>query len=66
MPSFFQEKLESVGDVLPGPLQPQHGVVERKAFEDGNSVGDTAADFKSQSTSSPRGEERQHRRVAHA
>lgn len=47
MPSFFQEKLQSVGDVLPGSFQSQYGVVKGEAFKHGDSVGDTAADFES-------------------
>lgn len=54
-----------MGDVLPGALKSQHSVVKRKAFEYGNGVGYTAADFESQSARSPGREECQHRRVAH-
>lgn len=53
-------------DVLPRPLQPQHGVVERESLEHGDGVGDASADLESKSPRPAGGEERQHRRVAHA
>lgn len=66
VPSLLQEEFQSVGDVLPRSLQPQHGVVERESLKHGDGVGDAAADFKGQSPRPPGGEEGQHGRVANA
>lgn len=66
MSPFLQQELQSVGDVLPRSLQPQHGVVERKTLKHGDGVGDTTADFEGQSARPPGGKQRQHGRVANA
>lgn len=55
-----------MSDVLPRPLQSQHGVVQGEALEYGNGVGNTAAHLECETARPPGGEERQDRGVADA